>query len=111
MGPLRPHSYSCLVFFSIHTIAQELLEQRMQNIRGLLESLIAYLSSSILSTAASYSATMPPIIRNKQSGRCEVTVKPQPTSKDIDYLLTRGVAQVEKEADLRRLLVEGNKGE
>ncbi|HEY5005658.1 MAG TPA: tyrosine--tRNA ligase [Ktedonobacteraceae bacterium] len=37
--------------------------------------------------------------------------KPQPTSKDIDYLLTRGVAQVEKEADLRRLLVEGNKGE
>ena len=38
-------------------------------------------------------------------------VKPQPTSKDIDYLLTRGVAQVEKEADLRRLLVEGNKGE
>ncbi len=40
-----------------------------------------------------------------------MTVKPQPTSKDIDYLLTRGVAQVEKEADLRRLLVEGNKGE
>lgn len=38
-------------------------------------------------------------------------VKPQPTSKDIDYLLKRGVAQVEKEADLRRLLVEGNKGE
>jgi tyrosyl-tRNA synthetase len=40
-----------------------------------------------------------------------VTVKPQPTSKDIDYLLIRGVAQVEKEADLRRLLLEGNKGE
>jgi len=40
-----------------------------------------------------------------------VTIKPQPTSKDIDYLLTRGVAQVEKEADLRRLLVEGNKGQ
>ncbi len=40
-----------------------------------------------------------------------MTVKPQPTSKDIDYLLTRGVAQVEKEADLRRLLVEGNKGQ
>jgi tyrosyl-tRNA synthetase len=40
-----------------------------------------------------------------------VIAKPQPTSKDIDYLLTRGVAQVEKEADLRRLLVEGNKGE
>lgn len=38
-------------------------------------------------------------------------VKPQPTSKDINYLLTRGVAQVEKEADLRRMLVEGNKGE
>ena len=40
-----------------------------------------------------------------------MTVKPQPTSRDIDYLLKRGVAQVEKEADLRRLLVEGNKGE
>ncbi len=40
-----------------------------------------------------------------------MNVKSQPTSKDIDYLLTRGVAQVEKEADLRRLLVEGNKGE
>ena len=40
-----------------------------------------------------------------------MTVKPQPTSRDIDYLLTRGVAQVEKEADLRRLLVEGNKGQ
>ena len=40
-----------------------------------------------------------------------MTVKPQPTSRDIDYLLKRGVAQVEKEADLCRLLVEGNKGE
>ncbi|HEX3643393.1 MAG TPA: tyrosine--tRNA ligase [Ktedonobacteraceae bacterium] len=40
-----------------------------------------------------------------------MTVKPQPTSKEIDYLLTRGVALVEKAADLRRLLVEGNKGE
>ena len=30
--------------------------------------------------------------------------KPQPTSKDIDYLLRRDVAQVKKEADLRRLL-------
>jgi tyrosyl-tRNA synthetase len=40
-----------------------------------------------------------------------VTVKSQSTSRDIDYLLTRGVALVEKEADLRRLLVEGNKGE
>src|SRR5690349_21185466 len=37
--------------------------------------------------------------------------KPQLTSKEIDYLLTRGVALVEKEADLRRLLLEGNKGE
>jgi len=31
--------------------------------------------------------------------------------KEIDHVLTRGVAQVEKEADLRRLLLEGNKGE
>jgi len=40
-----------------------------------------------------------------------VTVKQQPRAKDIEYLLTRGVAQVEKEAELRRLLLEGNKGE
>ncbi len=40
-----------------------------------------------------------------------MTVKSQPTAKNIDYLLKRGVARVEKEADLRRLLVEGNKGE
>jgi tyrosyl-tRNA synthetase len=41
----------------------------------------------------------------------EVTVRQQPTAQAIDHLLTRGVAQVEKEADLRRMLVEGNKGE
>ena len=40
-----------------------------------------------------------------------MTVRQQPTSRDIDYLLTRGVSVVEKEADLRRMLVEGNKGE
>jgi tyrosyl-tRNA synthetase len=38
-------------------------------------------------------------------------LKQQPTQKDIDYLLTRGVSLVEKEAELRRLLLEGNKGE
>src|SRR5579883_3435932 len=31
--------------------------------------------------------------------------------KAIQHLLTRGVAQVEKEADLRRMLLEGNKGQ
>lgn len=40
-----------------------------------------------------------------------MTIKQQPTARDIDYLLTRGVSVVEKEADLRRMLVEGNKGE
>jgi len=40
-----------------------------------------------------------------------VTVKQQPTQEEIDYVLTRGVVQVEKEADLRRMLLEGNKGE
>ncbi|HLZ63707.1 MAG TPA: tyrosine--tRNA ligase [Ktedonosporobacter sp.] len=46
------------------------------------------------------------------SGRDEtLMVEQQPTSKAIEYLLTRGVAQVEKEADLRRLLLEGNKGQ
>src|SRR5689334_19157249 len=38
-------------------------------------------------------------------------VKLQPTSQEIDHLLKRGVALVEKEVELRRLLVEGNKGE
>jgi tyrosyl-tRNA synthetase len=40
-----------------------------------------------------------------------VTVNQQPTTKDIERLLKRGVAQVEKEADLRRMLTEGNKGQ
>lgn len=40
-----------------------------------------------------------------------VTVIQQPTSEEIQQLLTRGVALVEKEADMRRLLLEGNKGE
>ncbi len=40
-----------------------------------------------------------------------VTVKQQPTRESVEYLLTRGVAQIEKEEDLRRLLLEGNKGE
>jgi tyrosyl-tRNA synthetase len=40
-----------------------------------------------------------------------VTVKQQPTAKEIEYLLTRGVARVEKEEELRRMLLEGNKGE
>jgi tyrosyl-tRNA synthetase len=40
-----------------------------------------------------------------------VTVIQKPQSEAIDYLLKRGVVQVEKEADLRRLLLEGNKGE
>ncbi len=39
-----------------------------------------------------------------------VTVKQQPTHEAIEYVLTRGVVQVEKEADLRRLLLEGNRG-
>jgi tyrosyl-tRNA synthetase len=38
-------------------------------------------------------------------------VKQQFSPKDLEYVLKRGVAQVEKEADLRRMLVEGNKGE
>jgi tyrosyl-tRNA synthetase len=40
-----------------------------------------------------------------------VTIKPHPTDKEIHKILTRGVSLVEKEADLRRLLLEGNKGE
>src|SRR5712691_1625370 len=40
-----------------------------------------------------------------------VTVKQQPTREAAEYVLTRSVAQIEKEADLRRLLLEGNKGE
>ena len=40
-----------------------------------------------------------------------MTVKPQPTQEEIENVLTRGVVQVEKEVDLRRMLLEGNKGE
>jgi tyrosyl-tRNA synthetase len=40
-----------------------------------------------------------------------VPVQLQATSEAIERLLRRGVAQVEKEADLRRLLLEGNKGQ
>lgn len=40
-----------------------------------------------------------------------MTVQLQTTSEAVERLLRRGVAQVEKEADLRRLLVEGNKGQ
>ena len=40
-----------------------------------------------------------------------MTVKQQPTQEEIEYVLTRGVVQVEKEADLRCMLLEGNKGE
>ncbi|MBA2284294.1 MAG: tyrosine--tRNA ligase [Ktedonobacteraceae bacterium] len=40
-----------------------------------------------------------------------MTVRQQPTLATIDQVLRRGVALIEKEADLRRLLLEGNKGE
>jgi tyrosyl-tRNA synthetase len=40
-----------------------------------------------------------------------VTVKQQPTQEEIEQVLARGVVQIEKEVDLRRMLLEGNKGE
>jgi len=40
-----------------------------------------------------------------------VTVREQPSAQAIEYLLRRGVSLVEKEADLRRMLLEGNKGQ
>jgi tyrosyl-tRNA synthetase len=40
-----------------------------------------------------------------------VTVKQQPRQEEIERVLTRGVEQIIKEDDLRRLLLEGNKGE
>jgi tyrosyl-tRNA synthetase len=40
-----------------------------------------------------------------------VTVIQKPTREQIDYVLKRGVVQIEKEAELRRLLEEGNNGE
>ncbi len=39
-----------------------------------------------------------------------MTVQLQATRETVERLLSRGVAQIEKEADLRRLLLEGNKG-
>ena len=38
-------------------------------------------------------------------------VKQPPTQEEIQSVLTRGVEQVEKESDLRRMLLEGNKGQ
>src|SRR5713226_176903 len=51
--------------------------------------------------------------RNKiLTGRkCIVTVKQRPTQEAIQQVLTRGVEQIVKEDELRRLLLEGNKGE
>jgi tyrosyl-tRNA synthetase len=40
-----------------------------------------------------------------------VTVKQRPTQEQIQHVLTRGVEQLVKEDELRRLLLEGNKGE
>ncbi len=40
-----------------------------------------------------------------------MTVKQRATQEQIQSVLTRGVVQIVKEEDLRRLLVEGNKGE
>ncbi len=40
-----------------------------------------------------------------------MTVKEQPSAQAIEYLLRRGVSLVEKEADMRRMLLEGNKGQ
>ncbi len=38
-------------------------------------------------------------------------MKEQPSPQALNYLLKRGVSLVEKEVDLRRMLLEGNKGE
>ena len=40
-----------------------------------------------------------------------MTVQQKASGEAIERLLKRGVAQIEKEADLRRLLLEGNKGQ
>lgn len=40
-----------------------------------------------------------------------MTVQLQATGETVERLMHRGVAQIEKEADLRRLLLEGNKGQ
>lgn len=40
-----------------------------------------------------------------------MTLAQQTTDDALERLLTRGVAQIEKEKDLRRLLLEGNKGQ
>ena len=40
-----------------------------------------------------------------------MTVAQHKTQQTVESVLTRGVVQIEKEADLRRLLLEGNKGQ
>ncbi len=49
-------------------------------------------------------------MRERRGFRAVHLVKQQQFSA-IDRLLTRGVVQIEKEADLRRMLIEGNKGQ
>ncbi len=84
----------------------------MRSVREVLETLIDRLSKFLCSTVGAEFVKMLQRITMYATWRnADVTVKPQPTAKDIDYVLTRGVAQVEKEADLRRMLLEGNKGE
>jgi len=50
-------------------------------------------------------------IKRNQGEEGAVTIAQHTTHETIERVLTRGVVQIEKEADLRRLLLEGNKGQ
>lgn len=88
-----------------------MLEERKRSVRKLLENVIARLSKFT-------SRLLPGILLQcdkdediYQGGMPIVTVKQEITQEEIQNVLTRGVELVEKEADLRRLLLEGNKGQ
>src|SRR5947209_14780379 len=66
---------------------------------------------SALDYLPSFCYNAPKNIRYPSGRKPVVTVKQQPTQEEIQNVLTRGVEQIEKEADLRRLLLEGNQGQ
>ncbi len=100
-----------LVSFYDYRLPHNVLEERKRNVRKLLENVIARLSKFA-------SRLLPCILLQcdkdedtHQGGTPIVTVKQQITQEEIQSVLTRGVELVEKETDLRRLLLEGNKGQ
>ncbi len=65
----RSRHHCALFFLSESNIAHNVLEQRKQSVRGMLETLIVLLSRFLLSTLFPYSATMQLRTLLTESGR------------------------------------------